>query len=61
MWIAVVLSITSYLVSVVYVVQSYMAMLVAKRTLQKYSQWIPQKLVNICNSLYIMQDQIYFR
>ena len=61
MWIAVVLSITSYLVSVVYVVQSYMAMLVAKRTLQKYSQWIPQKLVNIYNSLYIMQDQICFR
>jgi len=60
MWIAVVLSITSYL-SLIYVVQSYMAMPVAKRTLQKYSRWIPQKLVNIYNSLYIMQDQIYFR
>jgi len=60
MWIAVVLSITSYL-SLVYVVQSYMAMPVAKRILQKFSQWIPQKLVNIYNSLYIMQDQIYFR
>ena len=60
MWIAVVLSITSYL-SLVYVVQSYMAMPVAKLTLQKYSRWIPQKLVNIYNSLYIMQDRIYFR
>jgi len=57
MWIAGVLSITSYLISLV---QSYMAMLVAKRTLKKYSQWIPQQLVNIYNSLHIMQDQIYF-
>ena len=58
MWIAVVLSITSYLISLM---QRRIAMLAAKRTLQKYSNWIPQKLVNIYNSLYIMQDQIYFR
>jgi len=49
MWIVVVLSIISYL-SLIYVMQSYMAMLVAKHTLQKYSQ--PQKLVNIYNSLH---------
>jgi len=46
MWIPVVLSITSYLICLVHVVQRYVAMLTA-RTLQKYSHWIPQKLVNI--------------
>jgi len=53
------LSITSYLISLVHVAQRYMPMLAAKRSLQKYSQWIPQKLVNVYNSLYMMCDQIY--
>ena len=43
MWIPVVLSITSYLICLVHVVQRYVAMLTA-RTLQKYSHWIPQKI-----------------